>query len=346
MKALKIIGVMLLAIAVLAAAFLAYLTFTEYKPAPVETLTVVGEAEAAFEGDTLRVVSFNTGYAGLGAGADFFMDGGEGVRSTDREQMIDNLHEISRYVILSGADVVLLQEVDVRSTRTYGYQQAGFYDSGLPTVFAYNYRCAWVPYPLPMIGQVNSGLQTISRYPIASAERIALPCPFSWPVSAANLKRCLLVSRIDLADGKQLVVVNLHLEAYDDGAGRLAQTEQLWQLLEEEYTKGNYVIAGGDFNQVFPGTLETYPIQDPTLWTPGVLSEDDLPDGWQYAYDANRPTCRLLNQPYDPDDPATQYYVIDGFILSPNLEVDRVCTHSLCFASSDHNPVELDVTLR
>ena len=48
-----------------------------------------------------------------------------------------------------------------------------------------------------------------------------LPCPFSWPTRIANLKRCLLVERIPIADSdKELVLVNLHLEAYDDGEGK------------------------------------------------------------------------------------------------------------------------------
>ncbi|MBQ4208120.1 MAG: endonuclease, partial [Clostridia bacterium] len=56
-------------------------------------------------------------------------------------------------------------------------------------------------------------------------------------------------------------------------------------------------------------------------------------------------TCRLLNMPYDPADPATQYYVIDGFILSPNVRLDAVETKDCGFEFSDHNPVMLDVTL-
>ena len=53
-----------------------------------------------------------------------------------------------------------------------------------------------------------------------------------------------------------------------------------------------------------------------------------------------------MNQPYDPADTAnTQYYVIDGFFLSPNVRVDSVETVDLGFENSDHNPVLLRVTL-
>ena len=142
------------------------------------------------------------------------------------------------------------------------------------------------------------------------------------------------------------MLVNLHLEAYDDGEGKAAQTKVLNDFLQAEYDKGNYVIAGGDFNQSFPGALERYPILRSDLWTPGTLTEDILPEGWRFAYDLSAPSCRLLNQPYDPADAAnTQHYVIDGFILSPNVTLEEIETLDLGFADSDHNPVRLRVKL-
>jgi hypothetical protein len=141
------------------------------------------------------------------------------------------------------------------------------------------------------------------------------------------------------------VLVNLHLEAYDDGEGKAAQTKMLMDFLTAEYEKGNYVIAGGDFNQTFPGALDAFPIQDPALWTPGVLEQDILPEGWQFACDLTVPSCRLLNHPYDPDPAGNQFYVIDGFILSPNVRLDSVETLDLQFQYTDHNPVSLRATL-
>jgi hypothetical protein len=71
-----------------------------------------------------------------------------------------------------------------------------------------------------------------------------------------------------------------------------------------------------------------------------------IPDGWSFAYDTSTPSCRLLNQAYNPDDKEnTQYYVIDGFIVSPNVTVDSVKTLDEGFANSDHNPVLLKATL-
>ena len=78
----------------------------------------------------------------------------------------------------------------------------------------------------------------------------------------------------------------------------------------------------------------------------GVLEESSLPEGFRYAFDTAVPTCRLLNQPYNPADTEnTQYYVIDGFIVSPNVSVEAVETVDLGFENSDHNPVCMTVDL-
>ena len=154
----------------------------------------------------------------------------------------------------------------------------------------------------------------------------------------------MLVTRIPV-EGAELVVINFHLEAYDDGAGKTAQTQQLLDLVAEEYGKGNYVIAGGDFNQIFPGVQTD--LKPTSGWVPGYL--DPLPqemEGWRYVYDDSVPTCRLLNQPYAPEDPLTQYYVIDGFLVSPNVEVLELETLDEGFRYSDHNPVVMEVSLR
>jgi endonuclease/exonuclease/phosphatase family metal-dependent hydrolase len=196
---------------------------------------------------------------------------------------------------------------------------------------------------------VNSGLFTMTAgLKVERAARIALPCPFSCPMRIANLKRCLLVSYLPVeGSGKQLVLINLHLEAYDDGEGKVAQTNQLKEFMQSEYGKGNYVIAGGDFNQVFPGSLALYPNTHEENWAVGVLDENLLPDGWMTVCDLSVPTCRLLNQPYDPSDKeGTQYYVIDGFILSPNVSMITAKTLDEGFANSDHNPVKLVFELK
>ena len=351
----KTLLIVVLVILLAFAGFLGWLTVTEFNPNPVETLQPVRQEASAVlaQGATLDVLSWNIGYAGLGAESDFFMDGGENARSADEHTVRRYLEGIGAVTGAESYDLVILQEVDTDSDRTYGINEMEKLAAGT-AYHALNYSCPFVPNPNTLfydpIGKVNSGLLTTSRYYIHNAERISLPCPFSWPLRIANLKRCLLVTYLPIDGTEQyLVLVNLHLEAYDDGEGKLAQTKQLREFIQSEYQKGNYVIAGGDFNQVFPGSLERYPNKLPELWEPGVLESSLLPEGagWQFICDVKTPTCRLLNQPYDPSDlENTQYYVIDGYIISPNVQFDLVETLDLGFENSDHNPVHLQVTLR
>ena len=350
-KIFRIIGILLLAVIVLAGALLLWLTLTEYKPAATEDVTpTAGTASSAAPaaGDSVSILSWNIGYAGLGKGSDFFMDGGKNSRSADRDTVNAYLSGIAGTIKTVDPDVTLLQEVDENSTRTYHINERDTLSAGANSTYALNYSCKFVPYPLPPIGTVNSGLLTMTGYSIESAQRVALPCPFNWPLRIANLKRCLLVNYIPLANSdKYLVMVDLHLEAYDSGEGKIAQTKMLNEFIQSEYEKGNYVIAGGDFNQEFPGALDAYPNNHPDLWSPGTLDAGTLPDGWHFACDLSVPSCRLDNQPYNAADTAnTQHYVIDGFILSPNVELETVNTLDEGFTNSDHNPVLLKVTLK
>ncbi len=339
---------LVLAVVVLAVGLLGYLSVTEYNPSYAEAADrgSVNRSET-IKDRSFRLISFNTGYGALGEDADFFMDGGESVNPDSKETVEDNMEGIRRILNSSHADFIFLQEVDTDSDRSFEINQWLEYEHSLEEYesrFALNYSCSYVPYPLSeRIGKVHSGLATYSLYDIVSATRYSLPNPFSWPTRVANLKRCLLLTRVPIEGSEQeLVLINVHMEAYDDGEGKQKQTEQLLELIQAEYEKGNYVIAGGDFNQTFPG-VRNYPIIDEELWTPGTL--EGLPYGWKYAFDKQTPTCRLLNQPYEPNSQGTQYYVIDGFIVSPNVNVDRVKTMDHDFEYSDHNPVILDFTL-
>ena len=178
-------------------------------------------------------------------------------------------------------------------------------------------------------------------------ERIALDSAYKWPKSMVMFKRCLMVQRIDVEEtDKQLVLINLHLEAYDDGKTREKQLNVLKEIMLEEYEKGNYVIAGGDFNHMFPTVDNSkYPVIDDSHFSAKAIPEDYLPEGFKYVVDGEVPTSRLLDKPYSDTYEDTQLYVIDGYIVSDNVKVNSVKTIDNQFKYSDHNPVELNVTI-
>ncbi len=352
-KLIKIVFLVLLICAAAFAGLLGYLSLTEYYPREEENIAISGEAGNSYApGSSVKVMTWNLGYGALGDNADFFMDGGTHVNTADKNRVLQNMSEIEAEILAEDADFICLQETDRNSSRSGHIDETARIQSaagtGYQASFANNFKVAFIPYPVPPIGKVDSGLLTLSRAGVSLATRVPLPCPFTWPVRIANLKRCLLVNRIPLDDtDKELVLVNLHLEAYDSGEGKIAQTKKLMDYLQQEADKGNYVIATGDFNQSFSNVdISQYPSRE-DLWTPGLIETDEYMDTWQFLMDNSAPTCRSLDQPYEGADHASfQYYMLDGFILSSNLEVKSVVTKDLDFVSSDHNPVILECILR
>lgn len=348
---LGIIGALIAAVVI----FFGVLTVTEYKPKDTEQLEVAGTASKTLEtGDSFTIMTWNTGYGGLDEKADFFMDGGENVQSSDKETVRANMEAISDFITESKADVVFLQEVDTDSKRSYGINELDIIadgTEGFQNTFALNYKTLYVPYPMPPIGRVECGIATLSAFEVADAQRVSLPCPFKYPVRLANLKRCLMVNRVPVqGSDKELVLVNLHLEAYDSGEGKIAQTKQLRELLESEAAKGNYVIAGGDFNQTFSNCdTSAYPLVNEDMWKPGVIEVSEFDDSLKFVMDNTSPSCRSLDKPLagnDADPSKFQYYMIDGFIVSDNLNIDSLETKNLKFKNTDHNPVIMNVTLK
>ena len=350
-KVLKIIGITLLVIILAVLIFLGILTVVEFRPKAVERVDIMGNANSYIStDDEVSVLTWNIGYGGLSEDADFFMDGGNEVRAVDEEGVINNVNNILAKVEEVNADVIFLQEIDRDSTRSFRINQVQFFEDNLPdyqSSFANNFK-ALVPYPVPPIGLVDSGVAIFSKLKVQDAKRIALPCPFSWPIRIANLKRCLLVERTPIeGSDKELVFVNLHLEAYDDGEGKIAQTKQLIELLDSEIAKGNYVIAGGDLNQTFSSIdLSSYPYLDGDIWHPGIIEVDDFNENYNLAMDNSNPTCRSLDKPLKGADINNfQFYVIDGFVVSSNIDIIDINTIDAGFENSDHNPVLLKAKL-
>lgn len=371
-RILKPVLIALLVVMALVAVIVVFLTVTEYRPKDTEALDITAKVSGKEESDTselpsvrvgtsLSILTWNIGYGALGDNADFFMDGGSSVFTADSQRVHENISGICKEIETLDPDFVFLQEADVYSDRSCHVNEVQTLrdsftenngESGAST-FAYNFKVKFIPYPVPPIGRVESGIFTLSKYHITDSERVQLPCPFSWPVRTANLKRCLMVDRIPVVNasgentGRELVLVNLHLEAYDSGEGKTAQTKMLRTLLQEEADKGNYVIAGGDFNQTFSGTDGSMYPEYEGRWHCGEIEESEFDNGWQFLMDNTVPTCRSLDQSYKgKSDKNFQFYMIDGFIVSSNVHVDTLQTQDLKFKNSDHNPVLLGVELR
>ena len=362
---IKIFTILAFGVIVLVTLFIGLLTMTEYRPDDVEVLIVENNvSEGVKLNESIRIMTFNIGYSGLGASEDFVMDGGSKGRPDSKEVVEGFLEGILSIIDTYSVDIYLLQEVDIDSRRSYQLNQVEAIRHHLgndySSTFAYNFKALFVPFPVSrdFLGPVESGLQTLSVYEISHAERHQFPGSFSWPLRVANLKRAMMVIRIPIEnETKELVVINHHMSAYDDGGMRSQEMAYLREFMQNEVDLGNYVIVGGDFNHSFPGTLETFPLDEvlKTFWNVEAMEENYFGDDFTLVFDPTLPTCRLLHQPFVPSDPLnpynpldkeTQFYIIDGFIISNNVELVEVFTVNQWFEYSDHNPVVMEIILR
>lgn len=357
-KTIKILLIVILVPIVFLLGFIITLEAFEYRPDDIKDIPVEGEADARPAlGDTLSLLTFNIGYASLSETEDFVMDGGTKTRMDSKEGVNDNLDGIIDILRANDADIMLLQEVDVDSRRSFFINQKKTLTDAMDTAwaFAYNYRCIFVPFPFnpaKMMGKVDSGILTLSSFGLSEATRHQLPGSQDWPVSLAHLKRCLLVTTVDIRGSEHdLVIINVHLSAYDDGTMRQEEMAYVRAYIDERREAGDYVVVGGDFNQTFPDAMEDgnylYPLNDPDLWEAYPMDGTWFDDhGFSFGVDPTTPTCRLLHQPLDREnEDNNQYYVIDGFIVSDNIRIARVETLPEGFVHSDHNPVYMEIEL-
>jgi len=350
----KAILIVLLILVLITAGYAAYL-FGSYHRLGSGPAGVNGKAERTFRG-SIDLVSWNIGFGAYEADYDFFMDGGKQSWAPSKERLAANMDRIAALMAAEDADVYLFQEVDTDGTRTYHMDEAArlkeSLGKGRQDVFVQNFDSPFlmVP-PLQPHGKNKSGIQTFSGFPVRKAARVELPVEDSVK-KILDLDRCYAKHEIDLGGGRTLVLYNLHLSAYTtDGVISVRQLELLLKDIQKEYEKGNYCIAGGDFNKDLQGdSAKLYDTDEEFNWA------QPIPEGTLDGYDVTLvspvrdaegggpvPTARNADSPYHKG----QFVVnADGFLVSDNVEVRSDSVIDTAFAYSDHNPVRMRVTLK
>lgn len=357
-KALKSIGILFLAIIAIVGLYVAYMSIQYYR---IEDNVLV-EAENPSDviltsKDEHSVITYNIGFGAYNHEFSFFMDSGEmkdgtkvagsDSKAESKEVVIKNTNNSIKFVDELDADFYLFQEVDTKSTRSHNvnqYEMLKELGSEYSLSFANNFHSAFLMYPFTdPHGSVNSGLTTMSKYKINESIRKQYPVSTDFITKFTDLDRCFLLSRIPVDNGKELVLINTHMSAYDEGGIiRKEQLKVLNEALEVEYAKGNYVIVGGDFNHDIAGTKEVFESNQKVPEWVFELNDDDLADGFTFVIADNYEevaTCRSTDMPYVEGENYT--VVIDGFIVSDNIKSFRAENLDANFVSSDHNPVAL-----
>ena len=338
------VGVLLYVIGILAIN-----TALDYKPVGGESNTGEFDDLAYVRtGDTLSVITWNIGYAGLGSASDFFYDGGMMSRPHEEDFMHYQENILEQIKAFDTINLILLQEVDINSKRSFGNNQYRLISNALPYhsgFFVKNYDVAYVPLPVfSPLGSVESGMSFFGNRRLVKFSWKAYRGNQSWPMGLFMPDRCYSISVLDVIPSGKLYIFNTHNSAFDDGSLRNTQLEQLYSEMKKAYDAGFYVIAGGDWN-LNPSGYENGIFQSGDIsFSISDIGEVEGPDhGWKVLYDPAYPTNRNVASPYKRSlSPTT---VIDFFVCSPNINVLEIKTLYNGFASSDHHPVFMRFTL-
>ncbi len=344
-KILKYLFIVLLIIITLVFSFTIYLFINDYQPDKQTNIQLINNNRNI---DTLTdnqfsILTWNIGYCGLGAEEDFFYDGGKNSKPQNSNY---NLYQNLIFNFLnkfSFVDFMLLQEVDSMSNRSYKNNQIQLLANQLSEfafIYAKNYDVKYVPFPIfrPM-GKVNSGLMSLSKYKSQENIRYGFDANFSALKRIFLLDRCFALQRFKLKNNKDLIIINIHNSAFDsENILKPIELKTLKNVVINEYNKGNFIIAGGDWNQNPP----SYNFQDyrnewnyTNIDTP--VDSNLFENKWLWIFDKNIPTNRFNDKPFKKGDSKTT--TIDYFLISPNVECLMIKTINLNFRYSDHQPV-------
>ncbi|NPD31388.1 endonuclease [Eggerthellaceae bacterium zg-1084] len=342
--------------------YVAYMEATYYRIADREALDAPrpGAGPLAVGAD-YTALTYNIGFGAYTPDYTFFMD--EGVMDDGTPTVGAHARAVSERSVRActeGAigevarlrpDFTLLQEVDLDSDRSFHVNQREAFARAFPNqglVWGLNFHSAFLAYPFAEPhGAVRSGLVTLSSFDATAAERRSYPIDQTFPAKYFDLDRCFTVTRLPVDNGRELVLINSHMSAYDKGGtSRARQLQMLREVLGEEAAKGNYVICGGDWNQALANSLGIYPSAQQTPAWVAVLDDADLPSGFSTVAADNlsdTPTCRGCDIPYQKG--VTYTCTIDGFVVSGNVQA-TARNIDTGFAHSDHNPVLLTFRLK
>ena len=302
---------------------------TESELAQLETTEGLTAKAAA---DEFTVVAYNIGY----------LSGLTNNQAVARDEMLyrQNLEIAIAALQTVNPDILALQEIDLDSRRSFRVNQVEALAKALAypeRAIAVNWDQRYVPFPYwpptAHFGEILSGQAILSQLPITAHERIVLDRvpgnPFYY--NALYLDRLAQVATVQIGE-RSLVVINLHLEAFD-APTRQQQTEFVLQLAET-YGQQQPVLLLGDFNSAVNRAEEGEPRSIATVLDSSALAAavttDQLAQPEQLTFPSDEPQYKLDYVFYTPD----------------SLEVLDVQVLTAATQASDHLPVVVRLRFR
>ena len=123
-KILRVILIILGILVLIVGGYFAYLMVDYHRLEPDIVLTTDNQQDReVLVGTPLKAVSYNIGFGAYIPDFTFFMDGGVESWARSEELCRETVQGAADYVKDLGADIILFQEIDVDSTRSYHIDQ-------------------------------------------------------------------------------------------------------------------------------------------------------------------------------------------------------------------------------
>lgn len=315
--------------------------------------------------DVINVMTWNIRFGA--ARIPWYLDScGDRVLLTKKEVMT-GLEGLAEKIKQVNPDILLLQEVDLESKRTAYVDQVQWLLDHTDMnygAFASMHQAQFIP--SDGLGRIDQGNAILSRWKISEAERIQLPLrgdqsaltQYFW------VRRNILKAKIDIPTSlpRDFYVVDIHAAAFSTDDTKRKQIDMFKEILDELDADGAIYVAGGDLNEIPPGSDST-----------NFCDEDRCPeDADDFCRDGSDFSAETdwLNDFYDdssiyPAIPLSEYLennsphfthsvVTTGYdwnrkldYLFTNLEwiTGTTVTHQDAFDLSDHAPVSATLNL-
>ena len=303
-----------------------------------ERFSSAGSGDRLLLSDTFKVMTYNIGY----------LSGMTNNLPVERTYSLfeNNLQHVIEVFNHLNPDFIGFQEIDIRSARSYKVNQVDSIAKHCGYAFAdisINWDMRYVPFPYwppsAHFGSILSAQAILSRYPIKLSERIVFDKPQNNPFyyNTFYTERLAEIAIVETGRGGQLVIINVHLEAFKQNA-RVKQAGELLKIYRQ-FARDFPVVLIGDFNAIppYPEIRETeaeeltitYFLQEPNVREAMLDMRLDIRDSSTYTSTSEHPEKKIDYIFYNKD----KLRLINAFVVREAK------------TSSDHLPVIAEFVL-
>ncbi|MEI7661696.1 MAG: endonuclease/exonuclease/phosphatase family protein [Bacteroidota bacterium] len=298
--------------------------------------------------DTFTVVRVMTWNIRFGAGRiPWFGDACGNRVLLSEDEVYSSLHAVVDKINAVKPDILLLQEVDVKSKRS------GYIDE-LQWILDHTYfnyavcGAQWKAQFIPSdgLGRMDEENAILSRWKISDARRIQL----SLRSDQDKLTRyfyercCMVTARVEIPRVSNLYAVNIHASAFATDDTKHKHITRFKEELDRLTSEGKWFVAGGDMNTLPPGSTKTdYCMEDMCPGESFHHSYDNPEHKEGSNYEPEKQWLDPLYSAYKCAVPTGEYTVSQSGFFSHTTRGDHFWDRTLDYLFTNHEWVSHSV---